>query len=259
MASILRRITHMLKALPLSFQTGTLILSVIGTAVGLNLSVMAIGQESDPAPDQLAAVPDDEGSGDPEVMQVTVDVPVSTAEASTEAIAVLAPATQAPAAQYQPVPVAAAPWPTSPPAPTAAPTSPPTVAPTTPPPTTPDPTQPPPTFPPTEAPTTPPPTEPADDDEPADDEEPVVTSAPAPVTEYLSYSFDGVAGIVVAFHGGEELEFWSVSPEAGWGYVVEKNRPSVVEIKFRRTSGPEGEAKFELSLEDGKLDVNKER
>jgi hypothetical protein len=239
----------MLKAVPLSFQTGTLVLSVVGTAVGLNLSVMAIGQEPDSTPDQLAAVSDDEGYGAPEVMQVTVDVPVSTAEESPEAVAVLAPATQVPAAQTQPVPVAAAPWPTSPPAPTAAPTSPPTLAPTTPPPTTPAPTQSPSTSPPT----TPPPTEPADDDEP------VVTSVPAPATEYLSYSFDGVAGIVVAFHGGQELEFWSVSPEAGWGYAVEKNRPSVVEIKFRRTSGPEGEAKFELSLEDGKLDVNKER
>ncbi len=75
----------------------------------------------------------------------------------------------------------------------------------------------------------------------------------------MSYSFSGVAEIVVAYHDGERLEFWSAIPADGWAYMVEKNSANKVEIKFRRVSGGEGEAKFELIREDGELEVKKER
>ncbi len=235
----------------LSLQTGALALGVVGTAAGLNLSVMAIGRDaSERVPEQLAAVASAQDSGDPEVMQITVDVPVPAAETIPDTAiaqsAVPAQATPpAPTTPPQTNPAPAAPWPTVPPlpVPTAAPTAPaPTAAPTNSP-TTPAPTASPAT-------TVPPPsTTPTTSSE---------TTVPPTLTEYLTYTFDGVAGIVIAFHNGEELEFWSASPESGWGYQVEKNEADVVEIKFRRVVGEEGEAKFKLSLDNGELEVKKE-
>ncbi len=225
--------------LPLSFQTGTLVLGVVGTTVGLNLSVMAIGRDApDPIPEQLALVAAEE-AGDPEVMQVTIDVPLPAAE-TVPATATARATTPAIAGQPQSQP--ATPWPTAPPPPplTAAPTTPvPTVAPTA------APTAPAPTLPPTTTVPPPPTTQPE-------------TTVPPSVTEYLTYTFDGVADIVIAFHDGQELEFWSVSPEPGWAYQVEKNKATIVEVKFRRMSGDEGEAKFELELKEGQLEVKKE-
>ena len=80
-----------------------------------------------------------------------------------------------------------------------------------------------------------------------------------PSTEYLTYTFDGVAEIVIAHHDAETLEFWSVTPEAGWAFVVEKDSARKVEVKFRRVSGGEGEAKFVISIEEGEVEVKKER
>jgi hypothetical protein len=62
---------------------------------------------------------------------------------------------------------------------------------------------------------------------------------------------------VVADTGGR-LEFWSCTPAGGWGYRVEKNGPTTVEVKFRRTSG-EGEAKIEITRRsDGTLSIKRE-
>ena len=41
--------------------------------------------------------------------------------------------------------------------------------------------------------------------------------------------------------------------------MVEKDSPNLVELKFRRVSGREGEAKFELINDNGDLEVKKER
>ncbi|MCP3933779.1 MAG: hypothetical protein GY708_00250 [Actinomycetia bacterium] len=94
-------------------------------------------------------------------------------------------------------------------------------------------------------------------------------------TEYLYYSFDGVASqIVLAVHGGTELEFWSVVPVAGWSYGVEESG-NEVEIEFRTSGGEDhdedddddedgeedegGEAEFKARLTDGRVVVSKER
>ncbi len=63
----------------------------------------------------------------------------------------------------------------------------------------------------------------------------------------------------MADHDGQRLEFWSATPAPGWAYLVEKDRADVVELKFRRVSGGEGEAKFELIRRNGRLDVKTER
>ncbi len=80
------------------------------------------------------------------------------------------------------------------------------------------------------------------------------------MTEYLTYSFDGVATIVVALHDGDRLEFWSVNAENGWSYQVEKDNGRTVKIEFEKESdGEEEEAKFEVKFKDGDLRVKRER
>lgn len=231
--------------LSLPIRYGSLLLGVVGAAAGLNLSVMGLAT-AEPATTEIAATAE---PTEPDVMQVVVDVPLPPtseiqADASVEAAAAPAdspaPAAVAPIAPIVP---AATPPVTTAPAPPTQPATPATVSPTTQPPATVSPATQPPT---TDAPTTAAPT----------------TAAPttgAPTTEYLSFSFDGVAEIVVARHAGGDLEFWSATPATGWAYQVEKDRPNRVELKFRRVSGGEGEAKFELFYEDGELEVKKER
>ncbi len=224
-------------ALPISIKSGALVVGIVATAAGLNLSVMGIGSSTT----QEQAVVSTPPPAEQEVLQVVVDVPVpdrpvvpdelgmvasepaavvaaparpvATAPPATAAPTTAPPATAAPAAAALPV--------TAPPAPT-------TAVPATPPPTT----------------------------------SPPATASPttvAPTTEYLSYTFDGIAEIVVAYHDGEVLEFWSATTEDGWAFMVEKNSADKIEVKFRRVSGGEGEAKFELIREDGELEVKKER
>ena len=87
---------------------------------------------------------------------------------------------------------------------------------------------------------------------------PVTTSPPTTTsTDYLTYQFEGIAEIVVALHDGRTLEFWSVSPEPGWVFLVEDRGPREVTIKFRPAKGGE-EAEFEVSFEDGRLEVKRE-
>ncbi len=233
--------------LPIPLRSGALVVAVLGAAAGLNLSVMGIGATPS-VPEQAVATT--ALTSDPEVRQVVVDVPVPL----NGTVADLASAT-APAA---PVPGQTAP--VAPPAPAAAPTAAPlaTAAPATAPPLTAAPaTAPPPTAPPaTAAPATAAPTLPPSTATPT-------TAAPTTTagqtTEYLFYTFDGVAEIVVAYHDGQTLEFWSATTEDGWAFMVEKDSASHIEVKFRRVSGREGEAKFELIRKDGELVVKKER
>ncbi len=76
----------------------------------------------------------------------------------------------------------------------------------------------------------------------------------------MTYSFDGVATIVVALHDGARLEFWSVNAQSGWSYQVEKDDGRTVKIEFEKESGDdEEEAVFEVKIEDGDLRVKRER
>ena len=236
----------MVNSLPDSVKSGSVLFGIACAAVGLNLSVMSLGVESTPT--EVAATVS-ATTGEPEVRQVVVDVPVPAPASVTDTPASI-PSGQAAALPAPAAPLAQAPvvQPAAPPSIAAtAPPAPPSTA-TAPNPTTGS------TFPPsTAAPTT----------------TPVVTTVPttaAPIpttsavtTEFLTYQFDGVATIVIAFHDGQALEFWSATPEPGWGYMVEKSESDEVELKFRRTSGGEGEAKFELTNKNGELKVKKER
>ncbi len=76
-------------------------------------------------------------------------------------------------------------------------------------------------------------------------------------TEYLTYEFEGVASIVVALHDGRRLEFWSVTAEDGWAFLVEDRGPTKVKIKFRPARGGD-EAEFELTFDDGRLKAKRE-
>ncbi len=233
----------MAKSLPTSRMPSTsryavVLLGIVGTAAGLNLTVMNIGAGPINETPEIALPAT---LGDPEVRQVLVDVPVPVREVD----APVSSAPNASAASAAAAPLPAAPPPAATPAPASAPPA-----------TTPAPTAP--TAPPTTAApatTSPPATTATTAAAPST----APSTAPAPTTEYLTYSFDGVAQIVIAYHEGERLEFWSATPEDGWAYEVEKDRADHVEIKFRRVSGGEGEAKFELIREDGELEVKKER
>jgi hypothetical protein len=233
--------TTMALSLPVSLKSGVLMLVVCGTAAGLNLSVMGLGADTSEPPEQIAM--EASAPTDPEVIRVVVDVPIPAAESSTNSSDLVV----APAA----APTAASPAPVRAPAAVKATTAAPQVVSTTLQVTTtaaPSTTATPPTTatPATAAPTIAP-----------------TAQAPAttvgPVTEYLTYSFDGVAEIIVAYHDGRSLEFWSAVPEPGWAFMVEKDSPDKVEIKFRREAGGEGEAKFAIKREDGELEVKTER
>ena len=230
--------------LPNTSRYAAVLLGIVGTAAGLNLTVMNIGARPIDATPEIASPAT---LGDPEVRQVVVDVPVpvrevdpsvSSAADASAALAAAAPVPVAPVAPSAPASTPSAPAPVPAPVPIA----PASTAPTS--------------------------TAPASSSAPATAAPPSTTAAtpstapssvPAPTTEYLAYGFDGVAEIVVAFHDGQRLEFWSATPEEGWAYMVEKNRANKIEVEFRRVSGGEGEAKFELILEDGELEVKKER
>jgi hypothetical protein len=218
-------------------KSASLLLGVFGTAAGLNLSVMGLGAQQ---PESAEVTTASFVQNEPEFRQVVVDVPLP--ENATVAALPTPTATPsvAPAIAASPSPIAAA-APTSPAA-----TTPPT-APAAAPSSTAPATAPPSTAPATSTPST---------------AAPTTSTAPpttaGSTTEYLTYTFDGVAEIVVAYHDGESLEFWSATPEPGWAYMVEKDRADEVELKFRRVSGGEGEAKFKLIRENGQLEVKTE-
>jgi len=216
-----------------SIKYGAVLLAVAGTAAGLNLSVMTLDNQASVEAlesTSAAAAP----STEPEILRVVVDVPVLEQPTSADSVVVANETGQAATAATQ----ASRPAPSPSPQPAPAPSQPPTTA----------------------APTTAPATS---ADSATTTAAPVTTSqtpaSSAPVTEYLTYEFEGVADLVIAYHQGQSLEFWSVTPEDGWAYQVEKNRPDHVEVKFRRVSGSEGEAKFELIQKNGELIVKKER
>ena len=240
----------------LSLRTAVLLGVTAATAGFLNVSVMRIGSDSaEPISTESSdiAPTSPESSNDVIAVVVDVTVPISTTNASAADLAVVSPdaegttdsptasrgiAAKVPAASpttQPPGPVAPAPVVTAPPTP--APTAP---APTPGPPTTSAPT--------TQVPTTPAPTTAAP-----------TTAQPESTTEYLYYSFSGVASqIVIAYHDGNTLEFWSASTESGWVFDVERNSPSVIEVKFFNTNSGD-EAKFVIEREGGGLEVKKER
>ena len=84
------------------------------------------------------------------------------------------------------------------------------------------------------------------------------TTAPPPTTAYRTVTYEGVGDVVIADPGDGTIEFWSCRPAPGWAYQVENDGPSLVEVKFRRTSG-EGEAKVLIRRRsDGSLSVERE-
>ena len=89
---------------------------------------------------------------------------------------------------------------------------------------------------------------------PSDDRAPQTA---APAIEYLRYEFRGIASIIIARHGGGDLEFWSASPEPGWVFRVDDDRPDKVKITFRPADGGD-EAEFEVKSENGELKVEQE-
>lgn len=221
-----------------------LLATVVGTAGALSIGVLGLGEtvETSAGPESLASVEDATRQN----VQVTVDVPVVVLEEQPAATSGVAPT--------QPAPVAAAPEPAAPSATTqAAPAPLPSAAAlqnSAPAPTSDQPT--------TTAATK---TSESTTTSAAPSTTVTTTAAPAATTEYLYFDFPGVASeIIVANHEDRGLEFWSVSPEDGWGFEVEKDTSRKVEIKFgRAVSGGEGEAKFEVSLEDGDVSVETER
>lgn len=79
-------------------------------------------------------------------------------------------------------------------------------------------------------------------------------------TTYLSYEFAGVASeIIVAQHADGSLEFWSVTPNAGWSYYVDENEPHEIEIEFEGNGRDDDEAEWKLEYEHGELRVKRER
>lgn len=86
---------------------------------------------------------------------------------------------------------------------------------------------------------------------------PSTTEAVA-ATQYLYYEFPGVASqIIVAQHGDGSLEFWSVTPEPGWGYFVEEGGPHEIELEFEGDG--DDEAEWKLEYDDGDLRVRRDR
>ena len=143
---------------------------------------------------------------------------------------------------------------------TATPTTAPAALPAAPSATQPEPTQPATTQPKTtQPPTTQPKTTQPKTTQPPTTQAPTTTQAPEVVaTEYLYYSFSGVAStIIVANHGGSSLQFWSASTEPGWVYNVEKATGSEITVKFfKPENGDEGQ--FTAKLEGGNVKIEKE-
>ena len=229
---------------------GLAVVTVGGAAAGLNLGVL---QLTDPPAEDIVSLVEltSEADTEPaEPLQVVVDIPVvvpdavlATDEAVPIEVAEAAPSGQGTLAAPVAAPTTAA---TTSPSTGAAKTAPSKTAPAA-----------------TDSPTTAAPrttSAPSTTARPTTTTQaPTTTEAPA-ATEYLYYEFSGVASqIIVAQHGDGSLEFWSVTTEPGWNYMVEKNSPTEVEVKFSRAPDGEGEAKFELDFEDGHLEVNKER
>ncbi len=224
-----------------SVQTAVLVAVALGAAVWIDLSVLGSGRPGDsemPSAMPEEVIVDVTVPGSP--VQGTVPPEAGPARAATELAGAptdAAPAQAAPpagpsAAPGQPVPAApqVRPTPTPAPSPSAAPRP---SAPTAP-------------TPPAQTPTTtrPPQTTTS------------TTQAP-PTATYQTATYAGVGDVVVADTNGR-LEFWSCSAAPGWGYRVEKNGPTTVEVKFRRTNG-EGEAKIEIRRRsDGSLSIKRE-
>ena len=243
-------------------RTTALVLATIGAAVWLDLSVL--GPSLVVPTSQAAPSPT---STDPIVVDVTLppagpaaaDAPDAAADDHAEALATIpistAAATSSAGTGSPPAPAPTAGTPSSTSLPTTA-SSPATMS-------TPSPAAPPTTITTTTAPappTTQAPTSPATSPPASTTTTTTTTTTTAPpAASYRTVSFDGVGEVVIADHGDGTMEFWSCSPEPGWGYRIEEQSPTSVTVKFRRTSG-EGEAKLDIRMRsDGSLSVQRER
>ncbi len=210
-----------------SLKSGGLILGIVVSAAGLNMSVLQLNESTEPS-EQSALEPI---SAAPE--QVDVTLPASATAAQVVASTITTTPVQTTSTQAQPS--------TSATSSTASPSTTSTAPPTT----------------------------------------VASTQAPPPSTEYLTYTFDGIAEIVIALHDGERVEFWSVVPEPGWSFNVETQTAAKIKIEFGFGHDDEDddyedddyedddyedddyededEAEFELKLVDGQIRVKAER
>ncbi len=220
-----------------------LIIGTIGAAVGLNLSVMSLGEppatvaaQSDaPVESEVLAAGAENGQDGAPLDAATpggaaAELPMADSASSTEVPATQVPATGAPADPTATTkvadPTATGIPPTSAPAGTAAATS--TSTP----------------RPPATATTGPTP-------------KPSPTTAPGE-TEFLYYEWAGIASqIVIAVHDGTSLEFWSVTPASGWQARVLTDSPSRVSIRFR-PAGEGDEGTWEITMQGGQPRIKKE-
>lgn len=217
-----------------SLKSGGLILGIVVSAAGLNMSVLQLNEATEPSEHSaLAPV-----SAAPE--QVDVTLPASVTAAQVVVSTATTTPVQITSTQAQPSTSA-----TSSTASTAS-TSTTSTTSTTPPPTLASP------------------------------------QATPPSTEYLTYTFDGIAEIVIALHDGERMEFWSVVPEPGWSFNVETQTDAKIKIEFGfghddedddyedddyedddyeddEHDEDEAEAEFELKLVHGQIRVKAER
>ena len=265
----------MLRIIPLWIKHAALITAVTATAVGLNLSVMAL----DPGPSEPAEIASTAAPAEPvtavasfdapptTVVQVVVDVPVLVETAPANAPTT----TAAPAEPGDSIRVAP---PASPVAAPADDTSAPTTAPVSP-------------LQPLEAELTSltadkgpllvvPATTVAPTQQPAPSALALDTSSsstassstssssstvePAPAstvviadTAYLTYPIEGVGEVVVALHGGAALEFWSANAHDGWGVEVKDDDADEIRVRFHAPDDDEADlddVDFRMRIDD---------
>ncbi len=216
-----------------SLKSSSLLMAVVGSAIGLNLSVLSIGPLV-----PLAGGSDDAAEAAATAAPTTDAIPSVLAAVAPEADEALPAANALPISGTAAAPPAPAPagLPPAVPAGTAPPATPaestvprPTGAPTTAPPTT--------TAPSTTLPTTP----------------------STIVTQRLRYTIEGIGVVVVLYHQGQALDYDSAELVPGWEVDVETDSAARIELKFKNVTGGEDEAKWTLTRRNGQLNEQLER
>jgi hypothetical protein len=223
-----------------------LVLTVILTAIGLNVGILGAtnGDEAAPAstvPDTTWATTSTVPSTttttlptSPRIVTVYVDevvpgAPVVEAQASSTPAAPSAAPSAAPAARPAPAPSSKSAAPT--PAPATSSKAPASRAPTA------------------TAPAAPAPAPAAD------------PSPTAPAATYPAYDVPGI-GTVTLQHADGQIHFWAASTHSGWQYRVGDDGPREVKVEFRAGGGDgedEREAKLKAQLKNGKIEIRVEQ
>ncbi|MCP4221866.1 MAG: hypothetical protein GY773_00805, partial [Actinomycetia bacterium] len=80
------------------------------------------------------------------------------------------------------------------------------------------------------------------------------SSPPGPPARYLSYDFDTVGAVTVAFHDEREVNVRSIAPQASWTYELVVDGPNAVRVTFTSTTDSQM-AEFLATIVDGELQV----